>query len=85
MTRKVILTQLQGSVSIDDVMLFNSIKETITWGGLYEKHFKEYLQAQLGQSVLSDKSIYNDVFKEGKILEEMNFKLESIKLYFISK
>lgn len=79
------MTNMQGSISIDDVMLFKSIGDTVTWGGLYERHFKQYLQAQLGKAELVESSLYKDVFKEVKILEEMVFKIESIKFYFISK
>ena len=84
MTRRLLLSEARGMVSVDDLILFKSIGDTLSWGDRYQKRYKSILQTNL-TSIEKDSTVYQDIFKEEKVLEEMIFKVESIKFYLITK
>lgn len=46
------MSEVKGSISIDDIILFKYIGDTAIQGEVYQKRFKEILQAEFCKSEL---------------------------------
>jgi hypothetical protein len=86
MNLRVLLSDLRGSISIDDVILLRNIGDRLEQGKRYQQQYREFLQSQLADSPLRvNSSSYAEEARDENRLEEMLCKVQTLSFYLISK